>query len=87
MLNLVMKQETIPISTFKAKCLGLLEKTRKRGAEYTITKHGEPIAKVIPIHKSLRGSLSSRGSLKGWAEIKGDIVHFDTSEDWDVLKE
>lgn len=83
-----MKQETISISTFKAKCLGLLEKTKKRGMEYTITKHGEPIAKVIPIHKNgLRGSLSSRGSLKGMAEIKGDIVHFDTSDDWEVLKE
>ena len=79
-----MKEISIPISTFKAKCLGLLEKTKKKGVEYTITKHGEPIAKVIPIQEKVK---PLRGSLKGLAEIKGDIVHFDTSEDWEVLKD
>lgn len=78
-----MKEESVTISTFKAKCLGLLERTKRKGVEYTITKHGVPIAKVIPIQKQK----SLRGSMKGMAEIKGDIVYFDTSDDWEVLKD
>jgi len=26
------------------------------------------------------------GALKGKLKIKGDIVHFDTTEDWEVLR-
>ena len=74
----------INVSEFKAKCLKLLEETRQKGREYTITKKGEPIARVVPIHK---GEGFLRGSLKGLAKIHGDIVHFDTSDDWEVLKE
>jgi prevent-host-death family protein len=71
------------VTEFKAKCLRILDDTWKKGKEYTITKKGLPIARVIPIRK-LRGT--RLGSLKGLATIDGDIVHFDTSEEWDVLK-
>ena len=76
-------EKTIAASEFKAKCLRLLDETWRKGREYTITKKGQPIARVLPIHKK-QGTL--RGSLKGLAEIKGDIVHFDTSEDWEALQ-
>ncbi|MBI2340628.1 MAG: type II toxin-antitoxin system prevent-host-death family antitoxin [Deltaproteobacteria bacterium] len=72
------------ITEFKAKCLSLLDKTAKKGVEYIITKRGEPIARVIPAKKEKR---SLRGSLKGKASIHGDIVHFDTSDLWEALKE
>lgn len=72
------------ITEFKAKCLSLLDKTSKKGTEYTITKRGEPIARVIPVKK---GKKTRLGSLKGIAEIHGDIVHFDTSDMWEALKE
>lgn len=80
----VPSDQYIPISEFKAKCLKLLDETGQKGREYTITKKGEPIAKVIPIKKRATGT--RRGSLKGMIEIHGDIVNFDTSEDWEVLK-
>jgi len=77
-------EEFIPISEFKAKCLKLLDETGQKGREYTITKKGEPIAQVVPVKKQGRKSL--RGSLVGKAEIHGDIVNFDTSEEWDLYK-
>ncbi len=84
MMKKAIPVQQLNISEFKAKCLRLLDETGKRGVEYTITKKGQPIARVVPIRTRF-GSL--RGSLKGLAEIKGDIVHFDTSEDWEVLKD
>lgn len=74
----------LSISEFKAKCLKLIDETARKGTEITILKRGEPVAKVIPIRKK-PGIIM--GSLKGKAIIHGDIVHFDTSDDWNVLKE
>ena len=72
------------ISEFKAHCLRLLDETGQKGREYTITKKGVPIARVVPIQK--KTGVKRRGSLKGLAEIRGDIVHSNTSGDWEVLK-
>jgi prevent-host-death family protein len=76
--------EKLRISDFKARCLKLLEETRRRGKSYLITKKGIAVARVTPVQKK-RGT-SRWGSLKGLAEIQGDIVHVDTSADWEVLK-
>ena len=78
------QEAVLNISEFKAKCLKLLNKTSKKGQEYTITKKGVPIARVVPLG---RKEGFQRGSLKGLVKIHGDIVHFDTSDEWNVLKE
>ena len=39
---------TISISKFKATCLAVLERVRKTGESLLITKHGVPIAQVLP---------------------------------------
>jgi len=74
----------INISEFKTHCLKLLDETSRKGKEYTITKKGQPIARVVPIQKNFK---SLRGSMEGLIKIHGDIVHFDTSDEWEVLKE
>jgi prevent-host-death family protein len=33
---------------FKARCLELMDRVRETGAEYVITKHGTPVAKLVP---------------------------------------
>ena len=51
---------TIGVAEFKARCLELIEAVGTRGDELTITKRGQPIARVIPIsraHEPLRGML------------------------------
>ena len=47
---------------FKARCLALMERVRESGVEYVITKHGRPVAKLVP-YRSPRGRLF--GSMKG----------------------
>ena len=78
-----MKEAIIPISEFKAKCLGLIEGVAAGRETIVITKHGKAVAKVMPIASNRR---SLKGSWKGLVEIKGDIVHFDTSEDWEAIR-
>jgi prevent-host-death family protein len=37
---------------FKTRCLELLSRVRETGAEYVVTKHGVPVAKVVAIRES-----------------------------------
>lgn len=48
---------------FKAKCLKLMDRVRETGAEYVVTKHGRPVAKLVPYVESSRPSFF--GSMKG----------------------
>lgn len=75
--------KVINISEFKSKALSYLEDTRAKGKSYIITKKGIPIAQVTPMSSRPR---TLGDSLKGMVVVKGDIVHFDTSDDWDALK-
>jgi len=58
----------IPAGQFKAKCLALLDRVQRTGETITVTKHGRPVASVVPVRprkwKSMRGS----------AKILGDIM-------------
>ena len=60
--------KTIAATQFKQQCLALLENVDPEGI--VITKHGKPIAKLIPIAAN-PGTLI--GSFKGKIKIKGDI--------------
>lgn len=48
---------------FKAKCLELMDRVRETGVEYVVTKHGRPVAKLVPYTSDRR--TSSFGSMKG----------------------
>jgi prevent-host-death family protein len=72
--------KTVLISEFKAKCIGLLKSVQKTKEPILVTLRGEPIARVEPVvepKKRVR-----LGALKGWMEIKGDIVQSDMEKDW-----
>jgi hypothetical protein len=62
------KMKIIGAAKFKELCLSLLEKLGPEGI--LITKHGKPIARVIPVEHE-HGLLI--GVLKGKIKIKGDI--------------
>jgi antitoxin (DNA-binding transcriptional repressor) of toxin-antitoxin stability system len=47
-----------------------------------VTKRGRPIAKVVPIP---RDRASRMGDWADLVKIKGDIVNFDASDDWESL--
>jgi prevent-host-death family protein len=50
----------ISASQFKARCLALLDDVAAGGGELVITKHGKPVAKVVPVDDAadLRGSVT-----------------------------
>lgn len=54
-----MASEEIPASDFKARCLRLLDLVAESGVEYVVTKHGRPVAKVVPLDEppTLEGSV------------------------------
>ena len=66
---------------FKAQCLQLMEQVRLRREEIVITKHGKPMAKLVPVEEPKAQSVF--GYLQGKVEIVGDIVS-PLDEQWEV---
>ena len=53
----------IGAAMFKARCLELTDRVRETGTEYIVTKHGVPVAKLVPYTPAKATSLF--GSMKG----------------------
>jgi len=76
----------VAISEFKAKCLALLDQVQKTKKPILITRHGKPVAEVIP--PSPAPVADWIGSMKGSMKIVGDIVSPASDEsDWEVLRD
>lgn len=73
---------TISAGEFKAKCLKLMDEVNRKHQAITITKHGRPVAKLIPLHAGHAPS-GLFGSMKGQIHILGDIVA-PLDEKWDA---
>ena len=73
----------ISASDFKARCLGLLDEVHASGTEIVITKRGKPVARLVPV---VGARASTRGAWKGFARIRGDIVHVDWSADFEAAR-
>ena len=60
------RQERSPryaAADFKMRCLELMDRVRETGVEYVVTKHGKPVAKLVPVAKGAKPSFF--GALKG----------------------
>ena len=64
-----MSAKTIGAAQFKEQCLAILDEVGPEGI--VVTKHGKPVAKLIPIESD---SADLIGSLKNEIEVKGDIL-------------
>jgi prevent-host-death family protein len=69
--------KTIGAAQFKQQCLAILDRVGPDGL--VITKHGKPVAKLMPIASKPAGLI---GSLKGKLKIKGDVLS--TGLRWDA---
>lgn len=79
--------DTMAISKFKATCLAALERVRKTGRPLLVTRRGVPVAQVVPPPPPRPPKGSSFGSMKGTAEILGDIVGpVGSEEDWEAAR-
>jgi prevent-host-death family protein len=72
------KDNTISATEFKAKCLKILDELGPQGI--VVTKRGQPVAKVTPVHLVDNSKLI--GSMKGKVIIRGDI--FSTGVKWNA---
>ena len=75
-------QNQIGAGQFKARCLQLIDEVNQSRKPLIITKHGKPLAKLVPFDEK---PLSLYGSMKGTVTINGDIVA-STGEIWDADK-
>ena len=73
-------QKTIAAGQFKTKCLQLMDEVQKKHLTFVITKHGVPVAKLIPAEEE---PINLYGALKGAITIKGDIIA-PLDESWDA---
>jgi prevent-host-death family protein len=69
--------QTINASKFKEQCLSLLDNLDGEGI--LITKHGKPVAKLIPANSSCASLI---GSIKGKIKIRGNILS--TGVNWNA---
>ena len=63
----------ISAGEFKAKCLKLMDDVQRQRREIIITKHGKPVAKLVPV-KDKEGLSSIIGLLAGTVKIHGDLT-------------
>ncbi len=74
--------KTIPAGAFKAQCLAIMDDVQTRREGVLITKHGKPVAKLVPADEETDGIYNF---LRGKGEITGDIIA-PAIEDWGRLR-
>jgi len=76
--------KTVTATEFRTHCGQLISEVQRTGKPLTITKRGEPIARLVRVHPQ-RGKLF--GCLKGVIQIVGDIESpVVAPEEWEVLR-
>ena len=70
--------------SFKAKCLAVMDEVQAKKEVVVITKHGKPVAKLVPVSGEDDGIFDF---LKGKGAVIGDVVSPALSpEEWGELK-
>ena len=74
-------ERTIMASRFKAECLGILDQVDEMKVSYTITKHGRPVARLVPADAD-----EFDGPLMGSVTLvaEDDEAYYSTGERWDA---
>jgi prevent-host-death family protein len=77
----------VAISEFKAKCLGLLEEVRKTRQPIRVTRHGKPMAEIVPSTATMDRA-AWIGSMKDTMKITGDIISPANDDDeWEINRD
>jgi len=80
--DLIVQQETIKASEFKAKCLQLMDEVKATGKEIIITKNGEPVSKLVAFKRRPKTLF---GAHKEVVKVYGDIIS-PLDEEWEAMK-
>lgn len=73
----------MPAGQFKAKCLQIMDELQETHEEVTVTKHGKPVAKLVPCSIDSETSRQIFGFMKGSISIHGNIVE-PLGDKWDA---
>ncbi len=76
----------IAAAEFKTRCLELMDRVSETGVEYVVTKHGRPVAKLVPCPPLDPGERPLLGSMKG------TVLHYERpldplDDEWDVSRD
>ena len=63
-------EKTISAAKFKEQCLALIDQVTEEGL--VITKHGKPVAKLIPVRNNCADLI---GKFEGKVSVKGNILN------------
>jgi prevent-host-death family protein len=78
--NAVLRQSVISAADFKAQCLYLMDEVRDKGVEFVITKHNQPVARLVPVLDEAQDQFIGRGA--GIIAVTGNIIA-PTAPDWE----
>jgi prevent-host-death family protein len=78
------QRDWISAANFKATCLELMDRVSETRTEYVVTKHGRPVAKLVPYTEPARQPLF--GSMKGTV-LKYERPFDPIDGDWDINRE
>jgi prevent-host-death family protein len=74
----------IAAGKFKTQCLKLMDEVQQTRQEVIITKHGKPVAKLVPIEEP--ASRSIIGFMKNSVQVTGNIIA-PLEEEWEAMVE
>jgi len=74
-------QTAIAAGEFKAKCLQLLDDVAETRGTLVITKHGKPVARLVPVEPEQRLFGALKGSVVGEMGVVSPI-----STEWEAAK-
>jgi prevent-host-death family protein len=63
--------KTIPAGAFKTNCLAIMDEVKAKRETIVITKHGKPVAKLVPVNTDTDGIF---GFFRGRGSVTGDVV-------------
>ncbi|MGH9514589.1 MAG: type II toxin-antitoxin system Phd/YefM family antitoxin [Terriglobales bacterium] len=63
--------KTMPAGEFKTNCLAVMDEVKAKRETVVITKHGQPVAKLVPVNTDSDGIF---GFFSGKGSINGDVV-------------
>jgi prevent-host-death family protein len=74
----------VSAADFKATCLQLMDRVRETRVEYVVTKHGRPVAKLVPYTESAPKSFL--GCMKGTV-LKYERPLDPLDDEWDINRD
>lgn len=76
-----MSEFAVQAGVFKARCLALLDEVARTHSTIVVTKHGKPVAKLVPLDDVPRPTAGSVTLLSD-----DDESYFSTGERWDAVQ-